>query len=29
MKIPENTAEDPHDAEPADEGYIEMEYSSD
>ena len=29
MNIPENTEEDPHDPEPADEGYIEMEHSSD
>jgi hypothetical protein len=29
MKTLENTAQDPHDPEPADEGYIKMEYSSD
>jgi hypothetical protein len=29
MKTLENTAEDPHDPQPADEGYIKMEYSSD
>jgi hypothetical protein len=29
MKTPENTEEDPDDPEPADEGYIQMEYSSD
>jgi hypothetical protein len=29
MKTPENTAEDPHDPEPADEGYFKIEYSSD
>jgi hypothetical protein len=29
MKTPENTEEDPDDPEPADEGYIQMECSSD
>lgn len=29
MKTLENMAEGPHDPEPADEGYIEMEYSCD
>ena len=29
MKTPENTQEDPDDPEPADEGQILMEYSSD
>lgn len=29
MRTLENTAEDPHDPEPADDGYIKMEYYSD
>jgi hypothetical protein len=29
MKIPENTEEDPDEPEPADEGDIQMEYTSD
>jgi hypothetical protein len=29
VKTPKNTAEDPDDPEPADEGDIQMEYSSD
>jgi hypothetical protein len=29
VKTPENTEEDPDDPEPADEGDIQMEYSSD
>jgi hypothetical protein len=29
MKHPENTEENPDDSEPADEGDIQMEYSSD
>jgi hypothetical protein len=29
MKTPQNTEEDPDDPQPADEGDIQMEYSSD
>jgi hypothetical protein len=29
MKTPKNTEKDPYDHEPADEGDIQMEYSSD